>query len=1130
MVRTRKTRKRGTRTRQSQRLTLPEIKRQQQKQKQARDKYVRELQSSVSGYFDKLNNISNLDSKASAFISRNITKVPPQFRNQFRGIVLQSARKQKQKQRKIIDRVKGQVEISQKRESRADDADDREEELQFRKQKEAWQEALNRLKKGQRLKYDNILDFVKSKTAQVRKEQRAKEERKKALNTEANLNIYIREQAKKGKTPSVKEIKDKFNVSLKTASEAKKATTKSKPSTTEPQISKLNDKMLNTLFDTANKEINLFKKPEQQSRDIRAVPFKNKDANKIYQNLAQKDKNKILSYIYIRQTKRNVLSQRSIDKLEQDVKDINKLNSLLRKDPNLQNVINLKLKKIPRRVDISKDIKNARQIFKLSDREIQQKIRRGELNVTQKADSINKLVQLQEDLNKAKILGTADKIKKEVRRLKQQSKFINIGNLKLEIAKKPFKQLVLFANLKVLENKLKSGKRITKSEFRGIIESIDDAIGLKGLKRRFKSKNERINKLILPEFIKDITRVYEIAKFTGKTAYQTVRIFIRDLVTLFNLGKIVVKATGRLGRDIVLDISDAIRSKLPKNKNEQIKLWKRLSGRFDKAKNKIKFLKNNLPLFGLGLAIMVSQGQRTIRRTIINEPEKAIGEVASFFVPGRVLVPVAKKTKKFTKFIKKIIKKRIFNNKLRKSLVKNVNADVIPTDFKQESIEALLRKKKRGTIILGDDGEPLLIIGKRLKGSTKQLQLLKESSFKKFFPKLEIPPLKKNPKKIFISKDLSVEVLSKRKITQRTLDDFLEIAKKKSNALDKKISVPEFKPKKTVYLREINGEIIRIEAPVKNKVKLKQSTLNSLLGSKKGQARLRLLEPKKIKNIISSLDQRKKDLQAVKKTLNKAKSNITIRKMLKAVSGSLLAIAKIRNVLKDTLKLREKATLRKVEKLKKVKKATKTLKKRAKARKTLRKKARAIAKQEPMLKAKTKQKTKKIPKLKLPKSAKPPKFPKLKLPKIKLSWDKKPKDKEFLVDALFKRKGKIRRLNLQTTKNRAIKYVSRLIDSTPARSFQLLIVGVTNNKDVSEPSLIKFRRKRSNNPKVLKFVEKSKYAIDTPGEKRGLKLAKKNKSTKIRKTSSKKSTRRKKKSSKKSKVRSRSKRSKKKRN
>jgi len=75
----------------------------------------------------------------------------------------------------------------------------------------------------------------------------------------------------------------------------------------------------------------------------------------------------------------------------------------------------------------------------------------------------------------------------------------------------------------------------------------------------------------------------------------------------------------------------------------------------------------------------------------------------------------------------------------------------------------------------------------------------------------------------------------------------------------------------------------------------------------------------------------------------------------------------------------------------------------------------------------------------------------------------------------------------------------RLVDNTTARSFDLKIIGVSKVKDIKKPSLKKFRKKISKRGDVLTFVEKSRYAIDTIGEKKGLKISKVLKKTKKRK-------------------------------
>jgi len=96
-----------------------------------------------------------------------------------------------------------------------------------------------------------------------------------------------------------------------------------------------------------------------------------------------------------------------------------------------------------------------------------------------------------------------------------------------------------------------------------------------------------------------------------------------------------------------------------------------------------------------------------------------------------------------------------------------------------------------------------------------------------------------------------------------------------------------------------------------------------------------------------------------------------------------------------------------------------------------------------------------------------------------------------VVDARVRIKGKTRLLRLGLPVNKAFNKISGAIDRTTSRSFDLIVVGYRKAKDVKTRNANKFRPKRSSRrSKVLRYVEKSKFAIDTLGEKKGLKLSK----------------------------------------
>jgi hypothetical protein len=103
---------------------------------------------------------------------------------------------------------------------------------------------------------------------------------------------------------------------------------------------------------------------------------------------------------------------------------------------------------------------------------------------------------------------------------------------------------------------------------------------------------------------------------------------------------------------------------------------------------------------------------------------------------------------------------------------------------------------------------------------------------------------------------------------------------------------------------------------------------------------------------------------------------------------------------------------------------------------------------------------------------------------------------------LYKEKGKIKEIKTNLPLNRATKRAGNLIDKTTSRSMQLKINGVTKLKDIVRPTTLlkKFTPKKSRDNKVLSLVEKSKFAIDTLGEKKGLSVSKSLKRSKKSKT------------------------------
>jgi len=118
----------------------------------------------------------------------------------------------------------------------------------------------------------------------------------------------------------------------------------------------------------------------------------------------------------------------------------------------------------------------------------------------------------------------------------------------------------------------------------------------------------------------------------------------------------------------------------------------------------------------------------------------------------------------------------------------------------------------------------------------------------------------------------------------------------------------------------------------------------------------------------------------------------------------------------------------------------------------------------------------------------PPK--KIKIPRLMFDKEKLKQGELLIFNGRVRVKGKARTLQLKTTFNRAVREMTKLVDNSTARSFDLVVVGKSKIKEISTPaSLQKFRIKKKNS-KALTLVEKSKYAIDTAGEKKGLSISK----------------------------------------
>ena len=291
---------------------------------------------------------------------------------------------------------------------------------------------------------------------------------------------------------------------------------------------------------------------------------------------------------------------------------------------------------------------------------------------------------------------------------------------------------------------------------------------------------------------------------------------------------------------------------------------------------------------------------------------------------------------------------------------------------------------------------------------------------------------------------------------------------------------------------------------------------------------------KTLDNRLEKIDQRKLDTKQ-KKTLEQARKEIRdlIEAQEKINDRALLKVFGIlfgiKNAVSKTQARQQARDLARVQKaiprlnniIKEIKKPVKPkpITEKSKAARPLRKTPRTLRK--PPGKAPRKP-PKQPPRTSRPPGKPPGKAPRKPLKLPDLDFDSKKLDNRVVefVGVYRERKNRAKpasksnpvitkRIRLKTTKNRALKRVANLTDKTTVRSLDLKVVGVTDRKvkDIKKPNVLKkFRTKKSKGTPVLKLVEKSKFTIDTRGERRGLSISKalkQKKTKKVRKSTKK---------------------------
>jgi len=240
---------------------------------------------------------------------------------------------------------------------------------------------------------------------------------------------------------------------------------------------------------------------------------------------------------------------------------------------------------------------------------------------------------------------------------------------------------------------------------------------------------------------------------------------------------------------------------------------------------------------------------------------------------------------------------------------------------------------------------------------------------------------------------------------------------------------------------------------------------------------------------------------SVLKLIKFYKKGSLYRSVKKSISSSK-GLSKVKSVSVSKSKSKSKSTSK--SKSKSPSKSKSKSPSKSKSKSASRSKSRSVSKSKSPSRSLSKSKSPSTSRSKSPspspsKSKRPSIIPGIKLPKFKLelSWKQRPpRGQRYKVDGFVKvgkRKVKVvSGLPVNKAWNTVFRQGTRKfrsVDKSVARSFEFRIVGLTKAKDdKTKLGLRKVRRRIGKDPKVLKIVEKSKFAIDTQGEKQGLKL------------------------------------------
>lgn len=631
-------------------------------------------------------------------------------------------------------------------------------------------------------------------------------------------------------------------------------------------------------------------------------------------------------------------------------------------------------------------------------------------------------------------------------------------------------------------------------------------ISLKNLETKVKSSREKIKPIKIKK-----TKKKEIVNLDNK-----IKIINEDIIKLIkskSTGPRILKQRKTI-KELIKDIDDEIRTVKSRSgeqvirKKERLELLKDLNIRKSRLNEALNRINSNInKLISKDLEVL-NKNIKTFKEEIIQG--KKISKLTKEDI-NKIL-----SNKKSSEFIVnkiKDIEKQIDKNR---NLIKQV----------QDTFKFLDIPKKEKIKIFNRLGEIVNENNSLLRFKDKLLKELKEASktsknaefeFKvergKLFVKRKLTPTevqtarraqkfkeeisKQKPIKI-ISKDITNNVKTKIvKFGKLELEIELrnfEIGKRASVGRQGQILKPQIKIRVTPNSKKEFGVAIdkfkeNVNKAIRRDPNFKRLNQNDK-NIKKLEQRTRILDKRKQKfddKTRKKFKQAKENIKELRRTHDRALERLLLRALLLATDVKKIQKDLQANQVADLFKKVAKEINEQEQILREIVQVTQSIK-------PIKPKSPKPPITPPKRPPKKPPKSPKPPKAPLPPKL-PPKRPPTKPPKKPKfpffpTFDTPLKKGERLsFDIVFREKGKVKNLGVKLPLNKALAKATRLIDNTTARSMELRIVGITKAKDTKVPkTLNKFDKRKT--LRALKLVEKSKFAIDRPGEVRGLRVGK----------------------------------------